>query len=276
MSETPRADRGGPSVEPAGDNHDVTVRRSFDQQTKLFTGNDAVFAAPLSPAPPWLGALRPDMIVLDVACGAGHLAEQVAPHVRQVIGLDLTGTLLGLAADRLGAAGITNVLLQEGNAARLPFVDGSFDLVFSRSALHHFPRPGEPVAEMVRVCRPGGSVAISDMVAPSPDLREPFDALHRKLDPSHARALLYPELEEQLRSRLGPLAASALGQRGTLPLDRILTPAADRDAVAADLRAELSGGPRTGFGPELSDGQLMVSFTTASVRAVRAVPVPGV
>lgn len=252
------------------DDHDMTVRRSFDRQSNLFTGKDAVFAAGQAPPPSWLGPLRPDMIVLDVACGAGHLAEQVAPYVRQVVGLDLTRSLLGLAAERLGAAGLTNVLLQEGNAARLPFVDGSFDLVLSRSALHHFPDPRLPVAEMARVCRPGGSVAISDMVAPGPDLREPFDALHRKLDPSHATALLYPELEEQVRARLGSLASSTLGQRGSLPLDRILTPVADREAVIADLRAEIDGGPKTGFDPELSDGVLMVSFTSATVRAVRA------
>ncbi|MBL7519659.1 class I SAM-dependent methyltransferase, partial [Frankia sp. CNm7] len=188
------------------DDHDATVQRSFTQQTGLFAGENAVFAAPrATPPPAWVGPLRPDTIVLDVACGAGHLAEQIAPHVRQVVGIDLTGALLGMAADRLAAAGITNVLLQEGDAAALPFLDGSFDVVVSRAALHHFPRPGGPVAEMVRVCRPGGAVAISDMVAPSADLRGPFDALHRKLDPSHAAVLLRPELVELLRAQLGPL-----------------------------------------------------------------------
>ncbi|ONH32930.1 methyltransferase [Pseudofrankia asymbiotica] len=247
------------------------MRRSFGQQTRLFTGEGAVFAAPqAAPPPSWLGPLHPDMIVLDLACGAGHLAEQVAPHVRQVVGIDLTSALLGLAGERLAAAGITNVLLQEGNASALPFVDGSFDLVLSRSALHHFPRPGAPVAEMVRVCRPGGAVAISDMVAPGAELRGPFDQLHRKMDPSHARALLYPELAEVLRSELGELDHDEVSDSRSLPLERILTDVADRDAVYADLRAELDGGPSTGFGPTLADGQLLVSFTTAAVRATKA------
>ncbi|OHV50461.1 methyltransferase [Pseudofrankia sp. BMG5.36] len=247
------------------------MRRSFGQQTRLFSGETAVFAAPqAAPPPPWLGPLHSDMIVLDLACGAGHLAEQVAPHVRQVVGIDLTGPLLRLAAERLAVAGITNVLLQEGNASALPFLDGSFDLVLSRAALHHFPRPGAPVAEMVRVCRPGGAVAISDMIAPSAELREPFDALHRKMDPSHASALLYPELAELLRSELGELEHDEVVGPGSLPLERILTDVADRDAVYADLRAELAGGSPTGFGPTLTDGQIQVSFTTATFRATKA------
>ncbi|MBL7520087.1 methyltransferase, partial [Frankia sp. CNm7] len=57
---------------------------------------------------------------------------------------------------------------------------------------------------------------------------------------------------------------------GRLPLDRILTPMADRDAVVADLRAELAGGAPTGFGPVDADGQLLVTFTTAAVRATKA------
>ena len=58
------------------------------------------------------------MLVLDVVCGAGHAAEVVAPDVREVVGVDLTVDLLELGAARLAAAGVRNVLLQEGNAER--------------------------------------------------------------------------------------------------------------------------------------------------------------
>ena len=61
------------------EDHDDTVRRSFRRQTGLFAGDD-------SPSPPsgdavadaWLGPLDPSMVVLDVACGAAHVAEEVA------------------------------------------------------------------------------------------------------------------------------------------------------------------------------------------------------
>src|SRR6476661_5716682 len=134
---------------------DDAVRESFRQQTDLFDGDDSVFAiAATRPAPTaWIDPLTPDMVVLDVACGAAHAAELAAPHVRQVVGIDLTPELLAIGAARLRDAGITNVLLQEGNAAALPFVDASFDLVMCRTALHHMADPEHALAEMARVCR---------------------------------------------------------------------------------------------------------------------------
>ena len=250
--------------------HDAIVRSSFEKQTALFAGEDALFARRSSSALAWLEPLDPEMIVLDVACGAGHAAEQVAPHVRQVVGLDLTRALLDLGADRLRDAGITNVLLQEGSAAELPFLDASFDLVACRAALHHVPDPRVVVAEMARVCRPGGRVVAVDMVAPSAEVREAFDALHRRIDPSHAGVLLEGELAELLHSKVGPLTYGETSDPFTLPVDHILTDAADRDAVTSALQAELAGGPATGFDPVLDDGQTLVSFTNTVVHATRS------
>jgi ubiquinone/menaquinone biosynthesis C-methylase UbiE len=249
--------------------HDHVVRRSFEQQRGLFTGDDALFARRQLSALAWLEPLDPEMIVLDVACGAAHAAEQVAPRVRQVVGLDLTRALLDLGADRLRDAGIMNVLLQEGSAAELPFLDASFDLVFCRAALHHIPDPHGAVAEMARVCRPGGRVVAADMVAPSADVREAFDALHRRIDPSHAGVLLEAELAELLRSKVGPLAYGETSNPLTIPIDVILTDASDRDAVTATIETELSGGAATGFEPVLEDGQTLVSFTNTVVHATR-------
>jgi ubiquinone/menaquinone biosynthesis C-methylase UbiE len=249
--------------------HDAVVRRSFEQQVGLFSGEDSPFARRPASTLAWLEPLDRDMIVLDVACGAAHVAELAAPHVRQVVGLDLTPALLLLAGDRLRHAGITNVLLQEGNAAELPFLDASFDLVVCRSSLHHFARPEEPVAEMARVCRPGGRVVVSDMVAPSAEVRERFDELHRRIDPSHAGVLLEAELAELLRSTVGPLSYGETSDPFTLPVDQVLTDAADRDGVMSALRAELASGPATGFNPVVDAGQVLVSFTNTVVHATR-------
>ena len=249
--------------------HDAAVRRSFEQQVGIFAGEDSPFARrPASPLA-WLEPLDPDMIVLDVACGAGHVAEQAAPHVRQVVGIDLTPALLEVGAERLRAAGITNVLLEEGNAAELPFLDASFDLVVCRGAMHHFPRPERPIAEMARVCRPEGRVVVSDMVATSVGSRERFDEVHRHLDPSHVRTLLDAELAGLLGSTVGPIAYGDTSDPFAIPVDHILTDAADRDAVMSALRAELSGGDATGFDPVLDGEQILVSFTSTVVHATR-------
>jgi ubiquinone/menaquinone biosynthesis C-methylase UbiE len=249
--------------------HDHVVRRSFEKQAGLFVGDDSPFARRPASALAWLEPLDPDMVVLDVACGAAHAAEQAAPHVRQVVGVDLTPGLLDLGADRLRDAGITNVLLQEGNAAQLPFVDGSFDLVLCRGAMHHFADPGAAVAEMARVCKDGGRVVVADMVPPSADVRDAFDDLHRCLDPSHAGVLLEAEMAGLLESKVGPLTYGETSEPFLIPVDAILTDAADRDAVAKALEAELAGGAATGFAPVVEDGQTLVSFANTVVHATR-------
>lgn len=256
----------------AASDHHAVVRRSFQQQVGLFDGEQAPFARQLAAPPTWLGPLHPEMIVLDVACGAAHAAEVAAPHVRQVVGLDVTPDLLELGAQRLRDAGVVNVLLQEGDAAALPFLDASFDVVACRSSVHHFPQPDRPVAEMARVCRPGGRVVVSDMVAPNAEVRPAFDELHRRLDPSHVGVLLDTELAELLRSIVGSLSSAETSVPFALPVDQILTDAADRDAVLAALRAELDGGPPTGFSPRLDPGGVVVSFMSATVHATRDRP----
>jgi SAM-dependent methyltransferase len=249
--------------------HDATVRRSFEGQVGLFTGEASPFARrPPSPLA-WLEPLTADMVALDVACGAAHAAEQAAPRVRQVVGVDLTPALLRVGADRLRQAGVANVTLVEGHAAALPFADATFDLVMCRGALHHFPRPEPPVAEMARVCRPGGRVVVADMVAPTAGARAVFDDLHRALDPSHVGVLLEAELAELLQSTVGPLAYGDTAPPFTFPIDHVLTGVADRDRIMAALRAELAGGPATGFQP-VDDGEhIQVSFLTTVVHATR-------
>ena len=72
---------GSPPFAPdPHENHDEVVRRSFDRQVGLFSGPDSPFARRPEGALAWLEPLTDDMLVLDVACGAGHAAETVAPE----------------------------------------------------------------------------------------------------------------------------------------------------------------------------------------------------
>jgi SAM-dependent methyltransferase len=152
----------------------------------------------------------------------------------------------------------------------LPFVDASFDVVVCRSACHHFADPAVQVAEMARVCRPGGRVVISDMVAPDAAARERFDELHRLVDPSHVHCLLGPELAAMVEGAVGPVSRRERSATFTVPLDRILTDVADRATVLDRLHAELDGGPATGFSPATGpEGELMVTFASAVVEAAR-------
>jgi len=255
------------------ESHDDVVRREFTRQAPSFSRTDAYYA---SLAKGTLAALEPlarEDVVLEVACGAAHASEAVAPRVQRVVGVDLTAALLAAGAARLAARRVDNVSLQEANAARLPFASATFDLVFCRAAVHHFAEPELQVREMVRVCRPGGRVVLLDMIAPNAALRTKFDALHREIDPSHASCLLEEELAallercagaraRALRSRSSPLSFEVFEhQSATARPERLAR-------VREELRSEaLSGASATGFEPVLVEGALHVHLTSAVVSA---------
>ena len=132
----------------------------------------------------------PEDTVLDVACGPGLVACAFARVARQVTGIDLTPAMLDRARAIAADKGVTNVSFQVGDVARLPFPDASFSIVVSRFAFHHFVDPGAVLAEMKRVCRPGGHIAVADLIAsPDPVRAEAFHQMEILRDPSHARAL---------------------------------------------------------------------------------------
>jgi SAM-dependent methyltransferase len=176
-----------------------------------------------------------------------------------------------LGDDRLRQAGVDNVLLQEGNAADLPFLAQSFDVVLCRSALHHFRRPEATIQEMARVCRSGGRVVVSDMVAPTAEVRVAFDDLHRHLDPSHMGVFVSEEIVALLANEVGPIGFAELTGPLSIPLTRIISAVSDQAWVEAALVAEVHGGEQTGFNPEADSdsGQISVSFTSATVQAIR-------
>src|SRR5438132_580398 len=146
-----------------------------------------------------------------------------------------------------------------------PMTPSGHDAVVRRS----FEDPETPITEMARVCRPGGRVAVVDLVAPNADVRDAFDQFQRHLDPSHVRAFLEPELADLLASTVGPLTYGASPDPFVLPIDSILTDVSDREAAMRALRSELDGGPLTGLEPvEHADG-ILVSFRITIVHAVR-------
>ena len=95
-------------------------------------------------------------LVLDVATGTGHNALSFAPHVRQVIGLDLTAAMLAEACGLAQKRAIGNVCFFQGDSECLPFANNSFDVVTCRVAPHHFPDVASAMREMARVCHAGG------------------------------------------------------------------------------------------------------------------------
>ena len=126
--------------------------------------------------------------MLDVACGPGIVACRFAPLVRQVTGLDITPEMIRQAEQAQVKHRLANMTWQVGAAEPLPFPDAAFSLVVTRYSFHHFQRPAAVLAEMVRVCQPGGRVLIADVSQPQAKVAG-YDEIERLRDPSHVHAL---------------------------------------------------------------------------------------
>jgi SAM-dependent methyltransferase len=98
--------------------------------------------------------------LLDVATGSGNAALEAARRGAHVTGLDLTPELLGVAESRAAAEG-QEIAFVHGDAEALPFADGSFDRVTSVFGAMFAPDQARTAAELLRVCRPGGTVAVA-------------------------------------------------------------------------------------------------------------------
>jgi len=105
--------------------------------------------------------LGPHRRVLDVACGDGCSSTWLAERAGQVIGVDLCAAYLDLAV-RPGTAAVdaNRISFGRADAARLPFIDGSFDLVWCAQSFFSLPDPLATLREMVRVTQPAGHIAI--------------------------------------------------------------------------------------------------------------------
>jgi arsenite methyltransferase len=114
--------------------------------------------------------------VLDVACGNGTSALLLARELDcEVVGVDLGVRAIEAATAATRAAGLERqASFLVGDAEALPVADSGFDVVLSECALCTFPDKRRAVAEMARVVRPGGTIAIADVTADPDSLPAPL------------------------------------------------------------------------------------------------------
>ena len=178
-----------------GMDHLQRVREEFTQQAASFAASAALTDhAQVARLVEALGDAARGR-VLDVACGPGIVTAELAAVAKQVVALDLTPEMLVKARERCAKAGRANVTFQEGSATALPFGDASFDAAVTRLSFHHFLAPPDVLAEMLRVVKPGGIVAVADVVsAEAQDKAAIQNAIEILRDPSHVRMLPASEL----------------------------------------------------------------------------------
>jgi SAM-dependent methyltransferase len=104
--------------------------------------------------------VRPGQNVLDVCCGTGVVSVTAARLGARLTGLDLTPELIERAKENARIANL-DIDWREGDVEKLPFGDASFDVVLSQFGHIFAPRPEVAIAEMLRVLKPGGTIAFS-------------------------------------------------------------------------------------------------------------------
>lgn len=105
--------------------------------------------------------IGPGTRVLDVACGTGNTAIPAARAGASVTGVDIATNLLEQARQRAAAEKL-DVQFREGDAEELPFDDQQFDVVITMFGAMFAPRPERVAAELLRVCKPGGHIAMAN------------------------------------------------------------------------------------------------------------------
>jgi phosphatidylethanolamine/phosphatidyl-N-methylethanolamine N-methyltransferase len=103
--------------------------------------------------------LTPGCRALEVGVGTG-LSLSLYPNHCQVVGIDLTGKMLERGVRRVREKGLDHVHLQQQDASTMAFRDNSFDAVLAAYVISTVPDPKRVLAEMSRVCRPGGVIVL--------------------------------------------------------------------------------------------------------------------
>ena len=110
-----------------------------------------------------LGHLLPAIDVADIGCGEGVLTLEMARWARHVTGIDRSDDVLERGKGLSERRQVTNVTWKKGDLSRLPLRDESIDLAILSQSLRYASDPERPLAEAVRILRPGGRVLILDL-----------------------------------------------------------------------------------------------------------------
>jgi SAM-dependent methyltransferase len=188
--------------------HEIPITSEFDQlkarlKTTWMTGDYDIFSRYMEKdAEVFFRRLgvAPGARLLDVGCGSGQLALIAARAGARVSGCDIATNWLESARERALAEGL-NVDFKEGDAEALPYDNAQFDVVVSLVGAMFAPRPDRVAAELTRVCRPGGFIAMANWT-PGGFIGQMFKTIARHIAPSGMPSPVLWGDEATVRDRL--------------------------------------------------------------------------
>jgi ubiquinone/menaquinone biosynthesis C-methylase UbiE len=145
--------------------------------------------------------VAPGCRLLDVGCGSGQLALMAAKDGLEVTGVDIASNLVERAQARAQAEAL-RARFQEADAEALPFEDASFDVVTSLIGAMFAPRPELVAKELLRVCEPGGTIAMANWT-PQGFIGQMFKTVSTFIAPSGMPSPVLWGDETTVRERLG-------------------------------------------------------------------------
>lgn len=239
-------------------NHDDTVKQSFRKQAEKFAAYHMSKAEYTDYLIQKIGA-KGNEHALEVAAGTCICGRALAPFVKDITCLDLTEEMLAQGKTLAEESRIKNISFNTGNAMELPYEAENFDLVITRLSFHHFMNPQKPFHEMQRVLKKGGKLIVWDMEAAEEPLRAIDDKIETMRDPSHTRILSREEFEEMFANDF----TLQCEETTLVPVNLVnwMELTATTEEVQKEIinlmKADLSGGSKTGFSPYMRDGQIM-------------------
>jgi ubiquinone/menaquinone biosynthesis C-methylase UbiE len=149
----------------------VALAKRADLSREYFNKMAGKFGRTYCPGRTWQGvarmlfALVPPLVIVDLGAGEGHLSQLLAKTARSVIAVDSSEKMVEYGTQLARDNGITNMEYRLGNMEDPPVKPGSVDLVLLSQALHHALNPVRVLQAAHRILRPGGRVAVLDLLA---------------------------------------------------------------------------------------------------------------
>ena len=148
----------------------LVLRKRQDRMRRYFDELAGKFGRHYVPGRSWKGmaeallTLMPRMVIADLGAGEGTISQLLASRADRVIAIDNSEKMVEFGADLARKNGIANLEYRLGDIEAVPIPDSTVDLAFLSQALHHAQHPERAIAEAWRILKPGGKIAVLDLL----------------------------------------------------------------------------------------------------------------